>query len=74
MLLSPRRFVAAAIVAVGLAGLAAPAAHAVIDPSSLVNPSMIVECATSAADLTALADPATLTVPPEIGALHCLQP
>ncbi|KAB8193169.1 hypothetical protein FH608_022965 [Nonomuraea phyllanthi] len=69
MLVSPRRIVAAAAVAGGLTLLAAPAAHAVVDPLHVIS------ClAETGADITTLIDPAAPGVPAEVPAVHCLQP
>ncbi|SEG91160.1 hypothetical protein SAMN05444920_107205 [Nonomuraea solani] len=77
MHVTPRRIAAAALVAGGLTFIAAPAAHAVVDPVAFLT------CAGGTpADLTALvdptavvADPASLAAPPEIpAATHCLAP
>ncbi|QYC43168.1 hypothetical protein Nocox_27880 [Nonomuraea coxensis DSM 45129] len=69
MLPSPRRAVAAAIIAGGLGLLAAPAAQAVVDPFA------VSACLTGAtADVATLVDPAAPGVPAEVPAVSCLQP
>lgn len=76
---APRRIAAAAVVAAGLALLAAPAAQAVVDPFGVTT------CLAGApSDLTALADPAAATELANPAALaepaaavpgtHCLAP
>ncbi|MGW0805864.1 hypothetical protein [Nonomuraea sp. NPDC002799] len=69
MLVSPRRFAAAALVAGGLALFAAPAAHAVVDPVAVGT------ClAGSAGDITTLIDPSAPGLPAEVPAMGCLHP
>ncbi|MEV0998042.1 hypothetical protein [Nonomuraea sp. NPDC050202] len=69
MLFTPRRIAGAAVIAGGLALLAAPAAHAVVDPM------MITECLTgSVGEVTHLVDPSAPGVPAEVPAVNCLAP
>ncbi|MCK2216828.1 hypothetical protein MF672_023975 [Actinomadura sp. ATCC 31491] len=66
---SPRRAVAAAIIAGGLALLTAPAAQAVVDPFTVGS------CLTAAAtDITTVVDPSAPGVPAEVPAVSCLHP
>ncbi|TDD17121.1 hypothetical protein [Nonomuraea diastatica] len=69
MLSTSRRITLAVLAAGGLALSAAPAAHAVVDPLHLGT--CLLE---STGELTTLVDPASLTVPPELPAVGCLQP
>ncbi|MGN9842747.1 hypothetical protein ACTMTI_31945 [Nonomuraea sp. H19] len=69
MLSAPRRITTVAIVAGGLTLLAAPAAHAVVDPVGLPL------CAAGAVlEITTVVDPANPGVPAEVPVIHCLHP
>ncbi|MFC4009445.1 hypothetical protein ACFOY2_19605 [Nonomuraea purpurea] len=66
---SPRRITAAALLAGGLTLLAAPAAHAVVDPVAIVT------ClGSSVTESVALIDPMAPAVPAEVPSAACLQP
>ncbi|MEQ4719234.1 hypothetical protein [Nonomuraea sp. B19D2] len=69
MRFTPRRIIAAAVVAGGLTLLTAPAAYAVVDPLHVIP--CLVE---TGAGVTTLIDPTAPGVPAEVPAVHCLQP
>ncbi|GAA2209394.1 hypothetical protein GCM10009850_048520 [Nonomuraea monospora] len=72
MLLSPRGVLGAAVMAGGLALLAAPAAHAVVDPVHAVT--CLAEAPSGAVDPAAALDPMSLLAVPELPASNCLAP
>ncbi|GAA3470590.1 hypothetical protein [Nonomuraea roseola] len=64
-----RLLTAATLTAGGLLLFTAQPAHAIIDPITTIS------CLTeTAADVTALVDPAAVAAPAEAPAVHCLQP